>query len=415
MSNDTAIRIEGLWKRYGFPTFANLRDSWESKRNGKHAQTEMTETKRKQWALQDINLEVKRGEALGILGRNGAGKSTLLKVLAGVTPPTRGGIEVHGKLFPMIELNAGLHMELTGRENVRLLGTIMGLSRRQIEAKMPEIEAFCELEEKFDEPVRRYSSGMLVRLGFSVAVNVDSDILLIDEVLAVGDLTFQRKCYNHIERLRKQDKTVLFVSHSIRQIERICDRGLLLDKGQPIALDDTATVLHQYTERSYENMLAQNIVGVGDMTRIRGTGEVSLKEVLVLDDDHNVTQEIDIFENITIQLAFDVTRPLNDPFVAIQIFSIDMICVASINNLNAGSLCLDPGHSTIDCYLSDLRLMPGVYSLHLKVRDGNGAIVLMGDHIGQFRVVGKTAEIGHANGGLVHVRGDWHFSDTVAK
>ncbi|MBZ0306406.1 MAG: ATP-binding cassette domain-containing protein, partial [Anaerolineae bacterium] len=167
----TVIRVEGLYKQYGLPLpspFSRLRGLTEPK-----------------WSLRDIQFEVRGGETLGIIGYNGAGKSTLLKVLAGVTPPTRGQVEVRGRVFPMIELNAGMNMELTGRENVLLLGILMGMSRAEIRAKLPEIEDFCELGKWFDEAVWKYSSGMLARLGFSVALNVDADILLVDEVLAV--------------------------------------------------------------------------------------------------------------------------------------------------------------------------------------------------------------------------------------
>ena len=181
MSEDVVIRIEGMWKRYGLPIVPALRRGWRALR-GRGPGNEDA------WVLRDVNLEVRRGETLGIIGRNGAGKSTMLKVLAGVTPPTRGRVEVRGRIFPMIELNAGVHPELTGRENVHLLGAVMGLGRREVRAKLPAIENFCELGEWFDKPVRMYSSGMLARLGFAVAINVDSDIIMVDEVFAVGDL-----------------------------------------------------------------------------------------------------------------------------------------------------------------------------------------------------------------------------------
>ena len=192
MSSDIVIKIEGLWKRYGLPipdVLGKVRSLLGSANSvGRNGEA-------RNWALRDVNLEVRRGETIGIVGRNGAGKSTLLKVLAGVTAPTRGRVEIRGRIFPMIELNAGLHKELTGRENVRLLGAVMGMSRREIELRLPGIEDFTDLGEWFDRPVRMYSSGMLSRLGFGVAVNVESDVILIDETFAVGDLKFQEQKY----------------------------------------------------------------------------------------------------------------------------------------------------------------------------------------------------------------------------
>jgi len=190
MKDEVIIKVEHLWKQYGLPMpriVKRLRQDLKSK--------SLSSPVLDHWALKDVSFEVKKGETLGIIGPNGAGKSTLLKVLAGVTPATRGKVKFKGKIFPMIELNAGIHPELTGQENVRLLGAIMGLSRLDIEEKLPAIKEFTELGEWFNTPVRKYSSGMMARLGFGVAMNVDADLLLVDEVLAVGDLRFQRKCY----------------------------------------------------------------------------------------------------------------------------------------------------------------------------------------------------------------------------
>jgi len=243
MSNDVVVRVDGLWKRYGLPLKPALR------RLANRLRAPMTATHASRdgdlWALRDVSFEIHRGQTLGVIGYNGAGKSTLLKVLAGVSPPTRGSVEVQGRIFPMIELNAGVHPELTGRENTYLLAAIMGLSRREIEVKMPEIEEFTELGDWFDRPVRMYSSGMLVRLGFSVAINVDADILLVDEVLAVGDITFQRKCFDKIEQMQNSGNTIVFVSHAIRQVERLCDKVLVLDEGRQIAFGDTVDTVSQ--------------------------------------------------------------------------------------------------------------------------------------------------------------------------
>ena len=231
MSGDTVIKIDGLWKRYGLPVpdvFGKVRSllgtSKSARRNGDA----------RDWALRDLNLEVRRGETVDIVGRNGAGKSTLLKVLAGVTAPTKGRVEIHGRIFPMIELNAGLNKELTGRENVRLLGAVMGMTRLEIESRLPEIEFFTDLGEWFDKPVRMYSSGMLSRLGFGVAVNVESDVILIDETFAVGDLKFQNKSMARIKEMRESGVTVLLVSHGLETLQFVARTRPFFGRGPTI-------------------------------------------------------------------------------------------------------------------------------------------------------------------------------------
>lgn len=259
MSDDVVIRIEGLWKKYGLPVPAFLHKTWNLFRPGRR---ESLDNDDGLWALKDINLEIGRGEIVGIVGRNGAGKSTLLKVLAGVTEPTRGRIEVRGRIFPMIELNAGLHMELTGRENVRLLGAVMGLSKSEIEERLPDIEDFTELDEWFDKPVRMYSSGMLGRLGFGVAVSIRSDVVLIDETFAVGDLRFQNKSLARVKQMREGGATVLLVSHSLETIQFVTRKGILLEQGNLVTKGTSLEAITTYERlvfRSEQKRLEQRI------------------------------------------------------------------------------------------------------------------------------------------------------------
>ncbi len=245
--NDVVVHVEGVWKRYGLPLVPALRRQWRQ-----WVGRPMSIDEQGPWALRDISVTVRRGDALGIVGRNGAGKSTLLKILAGVTPPNKGRVRVSGRLFPMIELNAGIHPELTGRENTYLLGAIVGLRRRELNARMKTIEEFCELGEWFDRPVRVYSSGMLARLGFSVAVNVDTDILLVDEVLATGDIGFQKKCIDRInEMIARDGTTLLLVSHSPHEVESLCRDGILLDNGVPVFSGPPKELLEQYARTVY--------------------------------------------------------------------------------------------------------------------------------------------------------------------
>jgi len=198
------------------------------------------------WALRDINIEVHEGEALGIIGLNGAGKSTLLKVIAGVLKPAEGNVTVNGKIAPLIELGAGFDMELTGKENIYLNASILGLSRKEIDKKFDKIVEFSELGEFIHSPLKSYSSGMISRLGFSIATEVDAEILIIDEILAVGDERFKKKCMERMTGFKKKGSTILFVSHSIEEVERLCDRVLWLDHGRSRMSGDPKSVTEEY-------------------------------------------------------------------------------------------------------------------------------------------------------------------------
>src|SRR5262249_16802396 len=214
MSNDLALAVRGVWKRYGLPL-----PRWLKKKPQRSDlpdyEPKPPEDGGRPWVLRDINLEVRRGEAVAIIGRNGAAKSTLLKLLAGVTPPTRGTIERRGRLFPMLEITGGLHQELTGRENIRLISAIMGVPRKELASVLPAVEEFTELDTWLDQPVRTYSTGMIARLGFGVGACVRSDIVLIDEALSVGDLAFQNKCLARIQQMREQGAAIVLVTHSL--------------------------------------------------------------------------------------------------------------------------------------------------------------------------------------------------------
>lgn len=231
--SDIAVKVEGLGKKYiiGQQKSGDFRQSFGGKikslfdKNGSSLKQEF-------WALKNINLEVKKGEAVGVIGRNGAGKSTLLKVLSRITEPTKGKFEINGRVSSLLEVGTGFHMELTGRENIYLNGTILGMKRREIKAKLDEIVDFSGVEKFIDTPVKHYSSGMQVRLAFSVAAYLDPEILIVDEVLAVGDADFQRKCLGRMREVSlNQGRTVLFVSHQMNAIQKLCSSCILVDEG----------------------------------------------------------------------------------------------------------------------------------------------------------------------------------------
>lgn len=217
-----AISIQGVSKLFRLQKQRTFKELLPALANGEKAVESF-------WALQDIDFEIKKGETVGIIGPNGAGKSTLLKLMAGVTKPTNGEIKITGNIAPLIELGAGFHPELTGRENITLNGVILGMSKKEVAGKFSEIVDFAELWEFIDQPIKHYSSGMYLRLAFSVAVHTKPDILLIDEILAVGDINFQSKCFKKMEEFKKQGVTIVLVSHSLEQIKKFCQRVIYLN------------------------------------------------------------------------------------------------------------------------------------------------------------------------------------------
>jgi ABC-type polysaccharide/polyol phosphate transport system ATPase subunit len=261
MAHNVVIRAEALGKKYVVrhvaDRHATLRDvlahspqnAWRKivdwRRRGTLAPDASTE---EFWALKDVTFDVKRGEVLGVIGRNGAGKSTLLKVLSRITEPTRGRVTISGRVASLVDVGTGFHPELTGRENIYLNGTILGMARSEVKRKFDEIVAFGQVERFLDTPVKRYSSGMYVRLGFSVAAHLESDILIVDEVLAVGDAEFQRKCRNKIVDMANSGRTVLFVSHNMAAIETLCPRSIRLESGELVDDGDTDAVVARYSE-----------------------------------------------------------------------------------------------------------------------------------------------------------------------
>jgi lipopolysaccharide transport system ATP-binding protein len=250
--SDIALRMEHISKKFRKGEMYNsLRDLIPALTGKLFRRQELNESDQREfWALRDISFEVKRGEAFGIIGANGAGKSTALKILSRIMKPTKGHMVVNGRLSALIEVTAGFHPDLTGRENIFLHGAILGMTRREIQSKLDKIIAFSGIEEFIDTPVKRYSTGMYARLGFSVAAHVDPEVLIVDEVLSVGDYLFQRKCIERMKEVIRGGATVLFVSHDLKNVSEFCDRCLLLDKGRMVTTGPAHKVVSAYLKQS---------------------------------------------------------------------------------------------------------------------------------------------------------------------
>ena len=309
----TAIAVEGLSKRYRLgqyrAAYGTLRDSiaLAAKRltRGEHGHDEDPEL----WALQDVSFDVEQGDVVGIIGRNGAGKSTLLKILTRITAPTAGRAEIRGRVGSLLEVGTGFHPELTGRENVYLNGSILGMKRREIGLKLPEIVDFAGVEKFIDTPVKRYSSGMYVRLAFSVAAHLEPEILLVDEVLAVGDSEFQRRCLGRMEDIGASGRTVLFVSHNMQAMTRLCDRVVLLDGGRVVEDGESSAVVARYL---------QSGLGTGshrswpDVATAPGDDLTRLRSVRIVDERGTQLDAVDVRQRIGIEVGFRVLR-LGEP------------------------------------------------------------------------------------------------------
>jgi lipopolysaccharide transport system ATP-binding protein len=260
------------------------------------------------WALKDVSFEVKRGEAVGIIGRNGSGKSTLLKILSRITAPTEGQAEIHGRVGSLLEVGTGFHPELTGRENIYLNGAIIGMKKAEIERRFDEIVAFAEIEKFLDTPVKRYSSGMYVRLAFAVAAHLEPDILIVDEVLAVGDAAFQKKCLGKMGNAATEGHTVLFVSHSMPTIENLCSRVLWIDAGRIVDVGESRKVVANYVDTVNKTMGPRRIGEYQNLGHRRGSGEIQFTEFRLMNSDGIPNRTFAMGESIHMEVDFQVHK-----------------------------------------------------------------------------------------------------------
>ena len=358
--SDVAIRCENISKRYRLGTqekYKALRDAIAGafaapfRRNGSSGDEAHV------WALDDVSFEVKRGQVIGVIGHNGGGKSTLLKILSRITKPTRGYAAINGRVGALLEVGTGFHAELTGRENVYLNGAILGMTKAEIDRKFDEIVAFAEVEKFIDTPVKRYSSGMYVRLAFGVAAHLETEILLVDEVLAVGDAQFQRKCFAKMNEIGSHGRTILFVSHNMASVRSICAEALILDRGRLVAKGEVNEAVDRY--------LAQTAAEADEVVE---TNSFTVNSVQISSSHSPV---IKTFDSVEVKVSFVPKAEVADAGLYVSILTpdfrrltgLDFKDFATAPPLKAGEVC------ELGFAVESLPLLPGVYQLEVHLKD----------------------------------------------
>jgi lipopolysaccharide transport system ATP-binding protein len=314
------------------------------------------------WALKDVSFDVRQGEVVGIIGRNGAGKSTLLKILSRITEPTAGRVRMSGRVASLLEVGTGFHPELTGRENVFLNGAILGMAREEIKRKFDEIVAFAEVETFLDTPVKRYSSGMYVRLAFAVAAHLEPEILIVDEVLAVGDFEFQRRCLGKMNEVASGGRTVLFVSHNMTAIETLCPRSIILKHGRIEASGPTQEVVANYLSST----APQSVWEIDGQTEREGTGNARITqlELLSADTARSITN-LKFRESFRLRIHYKASKRLIDPRFGFALLSDkgERVFLTETIEANLRIPALDEAEGKFDCLVSTPNLLPGLYYL----------------------------------------------------
>ena len=375
---DSAIVVDGLWKKFRVYHEKN-----------QYLKAAITKGKRAEfddfWALRDVSFEVPVGQTFGIIGSNGSGKSTLLKCLAGILEPDNGNLKAEGRMAALLELGAGFHPDLSGRENISLNGAILGMTRREIEKKFDGIVAFAGLEQFIDTPVKNYSSGMVVRLGFAVAINVEPEILIIDEVLAVGDEEFQQRCFEKIEQFRKDGRTIVFVSHGLSQVSQLCDVALWLDKGAVRTIGPSYKVVSEYLGESHQIRIpdAQPVITSDpaaspeiepaeiEIDKSRwGSGEVRIDKATFLDEFSKPTLNLESGKPITIVIDYTVHRPVKELVVGLRISHLHGLTMWGTNTKRRNyAVQHDEKNGKVKFEIEAFPLLEGTFDLTVAISD----------------------------------------------
>lgn len=374
---DIAITVQGLSKQYRIGSkqerYKTLRDTLTDafiapfRRMKRISQSAIRNPNLDHiWALKDVSFEVKRGEVIGIIGRNGAGKTTLLKILSRITEPTEGYADVIGRVGSLLEVGTGFHPELTGRENIYLNGAILGMKKAEIERKFDEIVAFAEVEKFIDTPVKHYSSGMYVRLAFAVAAHMETDILLVDEVLAVGDAAFQEKCMGAMRETACGGKTVLLVSHNMSSIQHLCNRAILLKSGCIEAIGDSQKVVGHYLS----DASTESIINIRDWHDRITTDEARLIRFQIYGGNGKVTNRVQVGESITFRMYGEFYRPFVDPSFGVIVHNGSGEPVLDLRSIHGGfRLGRVEGTIVVEARVENIGLYPGRYFLSPWIMD----------------------------------------------
>jgi lipopolysaccharide transport system ATP-binding protein len=404
MSN-TVIKVEHLSKQYrlGEVGTGSMKDDikrWRYKMMGREdpflkigEENDRTIKSNSEyvWALSDINFEVNQGDVVGIIGRNGAGKSTLLKILSRTTGPTIGSIKIKGRIASLLEVGTGFHGELSGRENIFLNGAIMGMTKIEIKSKMEEIIDFAGVEKYIDTPVKRYSSGMYVRLAFGVAAHLEPDIMIVDEVLAVGDVEFQKKALGKMKQVSEgQGRTILFVSHNMPAIKTLCKSGLLLDNGQVKFMGTADNTVNQYFKRN------ANIEGHFTPGRLSNDEKVVVKSASIYNHRGEQTETFQVGDDLIVNIVLESEEEYIEPHIAVVIKS-NFGTVTVANTMLDGNKTgkFKKGDNTISCTFKNLPLLPQEYFLSVGIRTNDAKTFLTtSKEIGYFVVITRMKDLG---------------------
>ena len=377
--NDAVITVENLSKKYRIKhadeatvaRYSALRDVIASKFTGlfRNRKSKIKTRKSVQdfWALKNVSFEVPRGEVVGIIGRNGAGKTTLLKILSRITEPTEGRVRIRGRVASLLEVGTGFHPELTGRENISLNGAILGMTRAEIKRKFDEIVAFAEVEKFLDTPVKRYSSGMYVRLAFAVAAHLDPDILIVDEVLAVGDAAFQKKCIRKMGDVTSAGtSTVLLVSHNMAVIRTLCRKGVCLDRGQIIQVGNAEEVTQAYLN-SLSTVSETELALRKDR---QGSGEIRFTAIRYLVNDAVETETVATGDKVSIVFEFEWREKVARPSFVCSFHDLNGVCVLTCDSRSSSPLNgAIAASGAVVCEFERFPLMPGSYRLSVAAKD----------------------------------------------
>lgn len=391
--SDFAISIENLGKRYSIGRRQAAGDGMRHViENAMRAPMAWFRARQEQkkgqdfWALRHVSMDIKHGEVVAIIGRNGAGKSTLLKLLSRITVPTEGKICINGRVSSLLEVGTGFHPELTGRENIFLNGAILGMSRAEIIRKFDEIVEFSEIEQFLDTPVKRYSSGMYIRLAFSVAAHLDPEVLIVDEVLSVGDASFQKKCLNKMGSFAKSGKTILFVSHSPEAVRNLCPRSIWFNNGRVQIDGDTEEVLDGYLD---------SVVRGNTFSWDNPDHGLTIHKVVIRRADGEETSHFYPGDDLVIDVFYEAKKRIDQPAVTLGVLGMSGTCFTSNMLLDGNRPDCFEGVGRISCTFKSIPLLPQAYTVKLIIRGSNATdIIVPYEEVASFNVVGDLAAYG---------------------